>query len=146
MLLDEEWQDAFFALFESRNKDTQRDDPLFIWMRGEPGCSPSEFLFGESGIYHQRRNKKTRELDLIRNSHSWNEFTNLMVLDIPIGSGYSFLRGYKDSKRTYSMDQVIKDFIHFMKHFYLKFPQYRGREIYLAGIDFTAGKYIPYFT
>ena len=52
ILLDDEWQDAFFALFESRNKDTRRDDPLFIWMRGEPGCSPSEFLFGESGIYH----------------------------------------------------------------------------------------------
>jgi len=54
MALDHEFQDAFFALFESRNKDTKDEDPLFIWMRGEPGCSPSEFLFGESGIYHQR--------------------------------------------------------------------------------------------
>jgi len=32
-----------------------------------------------------------------------------------------------------------------MKQFYLKFPKYRERDLYLAGIDFTAGKYIPYF-
>jgi serine carboxypeptidase-like clade 2 len=114
-------------------------------MRGEPGCSPSEFLFGESGIYHQRQNKQTRENDLIKNSHSWNEFTNLLVLDVPIGNGYSFLRGYENSERNYAKDQVIKDFIHFMKHFYLKFPRYRERDLYLAGIDFTAGMYLPYF-
>ena len=43
------------------------------------------------------------------------------------------------------MDQVIKDFIHFMKQFYLKFPKYRERDLYLAGVDFAAGMYIPYF-
>lgn len=32
-----------------------------------------------------------------------------------------------------------------MKNFYLKFPRYRERDLYLAGIDFTAGMYIPYF-
>jgi len=68
-----------------------------------------------------------------------------LVLDVPIGNGYSFLRGYENSERNYSMDQVIKDFIHFMKQFYLKFPKYRERDLYLAGIDFTAGMYIPYF-
>ena len=68
-----------------------------------------------------------------------------MVLDVPIGNGYSFLRGYENSERNYSMDQVIKDFIHFMKQFYLKFPKYRERDLYLAGVDFTAGMYIPYF-
>ena len=33
-----------------------------------------------------------------------------------------------------------------MKQFYLKFPNYRGRDLYLSGVDFTAGMYIPYFT
>lgn len=145
MPLDHEFQDAFFALFESRNKDTKDEDPLFIWMRGEPGCSPSEFLFGESGIYHQRENRRTGQKDLIKNTHSWNEFSNLLVLDVPIGTGYSFKRDYENSERDYSQDQVIRDFIHFMKQFYLKFPQYRERDLYLAGIDFTAGKYIPFF-
>jgi hypothetical protein len=67
------------------------------------------------------------------------------VLDVPIGTGFSFLRGYENTERNYSMDQVIKDFIHFMKQFYLKFPKYRERDLYLAGVDFTAGMYIPYF-
>jgi hypothetical protein len=31
-----------------------------------------------------------------------------------------------------------------MKQFYMIHPQYKSREIYLAGIDFTAGLYIPY--
>ena len=41
---------------------------------------------------------------------------------------------------------MINDFVHFMKQFYMTHPLYKGREVYLGGIDFTAGLYIPFIS
>ena len=81
-------------LFESRNLDTRDKDPLIIWMRGEPGCSASAALFDEISPYHFKRNSLSEHgpADVVMNPLAWNNFTNVMILDSPVGTGFSYLR------------------------------------------------------
>ena len=79
------------------------------------------------------------------NPFAWNNFTNVLFLDQPVGTGYSFPKDGMDPNRTYSIDYAVTDFIHFMKLFYEMHPQFKGRELYLVGQDFIGGKYLPVF-
>ena len=86
----------FYMLFESR-KDRHKD-PLIIWIRGEQGCSASADLFTEMGPYQFKVNETTGGIPtLVPNSHSWNGFSNLLIVDAQIGTGYSFIRGDKQN-------------------------------------------------
>ena len=142
--VDIEGQDIFYILFESRRNETRDEDPLVIWLRGEPGCSTTATLFENNSPYIFGVNETTGSPMLVNNPNSWNNFTNVLYLDQPIGAGYSF---YKDvnTPRIYSLDQAVDDFIHFMKMFYDMHDQFRGRDTYIIGQDFVAGKYIPAF-
>jgi len=104
-------------LFESRRNETRDEDPLVIWLRGEPGCSTTATLFDNNSPYIFGTNETTGSPMLVNNPNSWNNFTNVLYLDQPVSTGYSF---YKDinSLRIYSLDQAVDDFIHFMKMFY----------------------------
>ena len=79
------------------------------------------------------------------NPHSWNNFTNVMYLDAPVGTGYSFKRSHGHDQRDLNVDQVVQDFVNFMKMFYDKHESFRGRETYLVAQDFSAGHYLPAF-
>lgn len=39
--VDAKGQDMFYALVESRDQENKDTDPLLVWLRGAPGCSPS---------------------------------------------------------------------------------------------------------
>lgn len=130
-------------LFESRNK--RLTDPLVIWIRGEQGCSASADLFSEMGPYQFKVNETTGGIpSLTHNPHSWNAFSNLLILDVQIGTGYSFVRGEK-KQDAWSMDKSVKYFIRFMKQFYAHHEDFRGRELYIVGQDFFGGKMIPLY-
>jgi carboxypeptidase C (cathepsin A) len=106
-------QDMFYMLFESRSD--RKKDPLVIWIRGEQGCSASADLFSEMGPYQFKVNETTGGIPtLVPNVHAWNNFTNLMILDAQIGTGYSFIRGAKP-KTIWTMDNAVLYFVRFMK-------------------------------
>jgi carboxypeptidase C (cathepsin A) len=56
---------------------------------------------------------------LVENPNSWNNFSNVLYVDSPIGTGYSFPRAedVEFSPRVYSIDYAVSDFVHFMKGF-----------------------------
>mmetsp|Transcript_13233 Transcript_13233/g.20655 ORF Transcript_13233/g.20655 Transcript_13233/m.20655 type:complete len:315 (-) Transcript_13233:686-1630(-) len=135
-------QDIFYTLFESRNISEREDQPLLIWIRGEPGCSPSANMADRSAPYFMSVNKTTG-LDMVEaNKVSWNNFSNVLYLDSPVGTGFSFHRNSYDHFDT--LDIVVRDFVHFLKQFLNFHSGYQEREIYIAGQD-MAGKYIPAF-
>lgn len=68
-----------------------------------------------------------------------------MYLDAVITTGYSFGRGDDRDKREWNVDQIVQDFVNFMKMFYDKHEAFRGRETYLVAQDFAAGNYLPAF-
>lgn len=97
------------------------------------------------GPYQFKVNETTGGIPTItHNPHSWNSFANLLILDVQIGTGYSFLRGEKLGE-TSTMDKSVKYFTRFMKQFYAHHQDFRNRPVYIVGQDFFGGKMIPLY-
>jgi carboxypeptidase C (cathepsin A) len=125
----------FFWMFESRSKPAT--DPLIVWLTGGPGCSSLLALFTENGPYTVEQN-----MALKRNPNSWNSFANLLYIDQPVGTGFS----YADSPLDYETTEevIAQDLYVFMQNFFLLFPQYSRLPFYIMGESY-AGHYVPAF-
>ncbi|PLB33849.1 putative carboxypeptidase S1 [Aspergillus candidus] len=73
----------FFWYFKARNNPDSA--PLIIWMNGGPGASSMLGLFTETGPCHINPDLTTRE-----NPWSWNTDYNILYLDQPVHTGFSY--------------------------------------------------------
>ena len=55
-----------------------------MWLTGGPGCASEVALFYENGPY-----AFSADGTLESNPYSWNEISNLLFVDQPIGTGFS---------------------------------------------------------
>jgi len=123
----------FFWMFESRSKPAT--DPLIIWLTGGPGCSSLTALFFENGPY-----TINTDLSLKINPYSWNSFANIIFVDQPAGTGFS----YVDSIFDYDTneDQIAHDMYWFIQEFYTEYRQYSTLPLFITGESY-AGHYVP---
>lgn len=124
--------DLFYWLFKSRND--KMNDPLVFWLTGGPGCSSVLAAFTENGPFNVGN-----DLKLTINTYSWNEQANVVFVDQPVGTGFS--KGRILDYAT-SEDEIAADFYVFLKGFLEKFPEYKGRPLFITGESY-AGHYIP---
>ena len=123
----------FYWLFESASEPST--DPLVLWLTGGPGCSSELAIFIENGPY-----KMDMVGDLELNPYSWHKNANMLYVDNPIGTGYSYAAD--PSEYDTSEDQVAADFYVFVRGFLEQHPEFKGREMYITGESY-AGHYIP---
>lgn len=71
---------------------------------------------------------------------SWNDIADVIFLDQPVGTGFSYGKTYIDRMET-GADHFLK----FMSLFLQKYPEYKASDFYIAGESY-AGKYLPHFT
>lgn len=109
-------------------------DPLIIWLTGGPGCSSELAIFYENGPLRLVDGFPKINLD------SWNNKANLLFIDQPIGTGYSKADPVDMPKTE---EQVSEQFGQFLIQFYLKFPEFKNRPLFLTGESY-AGHYIPF--
>jgi carboxypeptidase C (cathepsin A) len=118
----------FFWFFESRNNP--KSDPLVLWLTGGPGCSSEIALFGENGPCSiDGTNTKS-------NKYSWNSKANLLYVDQPSGTGFS----YGDEDSTHDEKGVSNDLYLFVTAFLRKYPVYQNLPFFLFGESY-AGHY-----
>ncbi|GAA0139749.1 serine protease [Lithospermum erythrorhizon] len=124
----------FYFFFESRNS---KKDPVVIWLTGGPGCSSELALFYENGPYHIDNN-----MTLIWNDYGWDKVSNLIYIDQPTGTGFSYSSSDDDTRHNET--GVSQDLYDFLQVFFTKHPEYAQNDFYITGESY-AGHYIPAF-
>ncbi|KJZ78210.1 Pheromone-processing carboxypeptidase KEX1 [Hirsutella minnesotensis 3608] len=123
----------FFWHFQ--NKHIANRQRTVIWVNGGPGCSSEDGALMEIGPYRVKD-----ENTLVLNNGSWNEFANLLFVDNPVGTGFSFV---DTDSYVHELNTMADQFVMFLDRFFAIFPEYSKDDIYIAGESF-AGQYIPY--
>ncbi|KAF7595744.1 Cell death protease [Aspergillus hancockii] len=123
----------FFWHFQNRHiANRQR---TVIWLNGGPGCSSMDGALMEVGPYRLKDNNT-----LEYNEGSWDEFANLLFVDQPVGTGFSYVN---TDSYLHELDEMSAHFITFLEKFFELFPEYEGDDIYITGESY-AGQHIPY--
>lgn len=123
----------WFWFFEARNNASAA--PLALWLNGGPGCSSMIGLFQEHGPCHFVNGSDEPSL----NPHSWNTYANMLYVDQPIGTGFSF--GDDQATSTVTAAPFVWKF---MQAFFEAFPKYESREFGLWTESY-GGHYGPEF-
>ncbi|KAK2865236.1 Cell death protease [Arthroderma sp. PD_2] len=123
----------FFWHYQNRHiANRQR---TVIWLNGGPGCSSMDGALMEVGPYRLKDDHS-----LIYNEGSWDEFANLLFVDQPVGTGFSYV---STDSYVHELSPMAEQFVVFLDRWFKLFPEYENDDIYLAGESY-AGQYIPY--
>ncbi|KAI4256640.1 MAG: hypothetical protein L6R42_006102 [Xanthoria sp. 1 TBL-2021] len=77
---------------------------------------------------------------LVYNDGAWDEFANVLFVDNPVGTGFSYVDTDSFvSEITEMADQMVQ----FLDKFFKIFPEYANNDLYIAGESY-AGQHIPY--
>ncbi|KAF5312208.1 hypothetical protein D9619_003689 [Psilocybe cf. subviscida] len=83
----------------------------------------------------------TTENGTMFHPESWNNNANLLIVDQPIGVGFS----YADHGETVSSsEEAAKDIAALLAIFFENFTKFKGSALHMAGESY-AGRYIPLF-
>ncbi|PSN47006.1 Retinoid-inducible serine carboxypeptidase [Blattella germanica] len=95
--------------------------PLVIWLQGGPGASSTGYgNFEELGIVDTELN--------VRNN-SWVNHVNVLFIDNPVGTGFS----YVDSSNLYTTTnvEIAVDLVSFMREFLKVHPEFKTVPLYI---------------
>ena len=124
----------FYWMFEARtNPETA---PVVLWMTGGPGCSSAVALFGENGPCHVTDDGTATT----PNKFSWNTNANIIYIDQPAGTGFSYGLGMDHNE-----SMVAADMYDFLQQFMAAHPQYSKLPFFTFGESY-AGHYVPAVT
>lgn len=123
----------WFWFFESRSDPST--DPFVLWMTGGPGCSSLVALFFENGPY-----KIKSDLTLELNPYSWNTRANILFIDQPVNTGYSYA-DFGDIG-VVTETEMANNMYEFFQLFFTQYPKYLGNPFYITGESY-AGHFVP---
>ncbi|XP_038068510.1 lysosomal protective protein-like [Patiria miniata] len=110
-------------------------DPLIIWLSSGPGCSALYSGLTSNGPFRVQSDG----VHLDNNPSSWNLNANLLYIDAPVGTGFSY-----SANDLYASNDtaVTEDHYQALLSFFTKYPNSTLNNIYLAG-DGYSGVYVP---
>ncbi|XP_034694058.1 serine carboxypeptidase-like 45 [Vitis riparia] len=134
--IDEKQDRSFFYYFVEAENDTTALKPLVVWFSGGPGCSSVRGgAFGQHGPF-----RPSGDI-LLTNKYSWNREANMLYPESPAGTGFSY--SANTSFYTNLNDEITaRDNLVFLKNWFIKFPQYKNSELFIAGESY-AGHFVP---
>ncbi|KAI5477048.1 carboxypeptidase D [Pseudohyphozyma bogoriensis] len=130
--------DAHLYFLLATNKHIPHRERLVIWLNGGPGCSSFDGALMEVGPIRIPSVTPLKAVE-VQNT-AWNEYANVLFLDQPAGTGYSYVTVHDDVRELGpAADQVVI----FLSNLYKIFPEFQTMDTYIAGESY-AGQYIPY--
>ncbi|XP_048426836.1 serine carboxypeptidase-like 7 [Pyrus x bretschneideri] len=129
----------FYYFVESER--SPENDPLLLWITGGPRCSSFYGLVYEIGpISFQFGDLNKDPLTLVTNPYAWTKLANIIFLDAPAGTGFSYsttLEGYISSDTLHATRAY-----EFLKRWLVTHPQFLANPLYISGDSFS-GKIVP---
>ncbi|KUJ13683.1 alpha/beta-hydrolase [Mollisia scopiformis] len=116
-----------------------KDAPLLVWLDGGPGASSTiGMLMLHGPCLLDMKNQTTRF-----NPDSWTEFFNVIYLDQPAGTGFSYVEE-SENPEAYPRrsEESALDFIVALELFRVGFEGLEHAPLYVAG-ESWAGQYVP---
>ncbi|XP_076765248.1 venom serine carboxypeptidase [Xylocopa sonorina] len=123
----------FFWFFPAVNSPGTA--PVVLWLQGGPGATSLFGLFMENGPFIVTSNKT-----LAMRKYSWNYSHNLLYIDNPVGTGFSFT----DDDKGYAVNEtdVGRDVHTALVQFFKLFPELGSNDFFVTGESY-GGKYVP---
>lgn len=63
---------------------------------------------------------------LVMNNGSWNEFANLLFVDNPVGTGFSYAN---TDSYVHELTEMASQFVEFLEKFFAIFPEYSRDDV-----------------
>ncbi|XP_070529256.1 retinoid-inducible serine carboxypeptidase isoform X2 [Cardiocondyla obscurior] len=112
----------WWLYYTTANVDSYYDRPLVIWLQGGPGGSSTSFgNFEELGPL---------DVDLNPRNYTWVKDYNVLFIDNPVGTGYSYVDAASAYTRTNV--QIAKDLVECMRGFYKELPKFKNVPTYIT--------------
>ncbi|KAF3433904.1 hypothetical protein FNV43_RR25007 [Rhamnella rubrinervis] len=130
----------FYYFIESEL--SPKDDPLVLWLTGGPGCSGFSALVYEIGplIFDYANTNWSGVPTLRLNPYSWTKVANIIFLDSPVGTGFSYAT---DSKAYNTSDTLsVAATYQFLRKWLMAHPKFLKNPLYIAG-DSYSGIVVP---
>ncbi|CAH9115900.1 unnamed protein product, partial [Cuscuta epithymum] len=124
----------YFVEAQSKNK---LSFPLTLWLGGAYGCSSFGVgVFAENGPF-----RPGKDGNLTKNDFSWNLASNMLYVDSPIGTSFSYSNSTSDYKH-WTDTNTANENMKFLLKWFEKFPEYSNLDFYIAG-DSYGGHLVP---
>ena len=107
-----------------------------LWLNGGPGGSSiAAGLLLENGPCHISPDGN----GTVRNDHAWNEKVNIIYLEQPVGTGYSYA---SDDSEVTNLVDLAADVYAFLQVFMHQYPEYSAAPFHIAA-ESWGGHYAP---
>ncbi|KAF5812751.1 putative peptidase S10, serine carboxypeptidase, alpha/Beta hydrolase [Helianthus annuus] len=127
--------------------ESQRDplhDPLLLYLTGGPGTSGLyPFLYQIGPLSINFDNSTWEKLALEINPNSWAKTANVLYVDLPAGTGFSYATTYNASKSSDSI--LAKHSYKFLIKWLEDHPRFLNNPLYVTGISYM-GILVPVVT
>ncbi|WJX41254.1 sinapoylglucose--choline O-sinapoyltransferase [Trifolium repens] len=131
--------ELFYFFIESENNP--KEDPLLLWLTGGPGCSAFSGLAFEIGPITFINDEYNGSLpNLALKSHSWTKVSNIIFLDLPAGTGFSYPK--TEAAVQQSTWKLVHNAHQFLRKWLNDHPKFLSNEVYIAG-DSYSGLPVP---
>ncbi|CAK7322543.1 unnamed protein product [Dovyalis caffra] len=137
----DEAQDVQLFYYFIKSQGNPKEDPLLLWLTGGPGCSSLSALAFEIGPIRFEEKEYNGSLPaLVLNPDSWTRVANIIFVDLPAGTGFSYARNplafqRSDFKQVSQADQFLRKWL--MHH-----QEFLSNPVYIAG-DSYSGLIVP---
>jgi serine carboxypeptidase-like clade 1 len=140
--------ELFYYFIESERSPAE--DPLILWITGGPGCSSLYAMLFEIGplrfdvdVFGHDKDNDTETEDfprLVYFEHSWTKVSNVIFLDAPVGTGFSYAR--EEEGLNVSLTGTGRQLRIFLEKWVARHPKFATNPLYIGG-DSASGNTVP---
>ncbi|WWC71814.1 uncharacterized protein I206_105773 [Kwoniella pini CBS 10737] len=130
----------FFSLFEGKNE--AKNSGLVVQFEGGPGATAFDYPFIGAGPCQLTPEGESSLSGLSPAPYPWTDYVNLLVVDYPIGTGWSY--NTSDQNPASTSDRAAEEFDDFLQVILKQWPQFQSQPLIMSTLSYggTTGAHI----